>query len=62
MDARHETRYGAEQSRERALLELLMTFSLDINEMKALLYSCREKLSKSGRKTNRKVRYILSQK
>jgi hypothetical protein len=46
------------EAREAALVKLLIAFSFDINEIKALLYSCREKLTKGGRTISRKIHYL----
>jgi hypothetical protein len=46
-----------EEAKEAALLKVLIAFSFDIREMKELLYSYREKLTKGGKRTNRKIHY-----
>lgn len=61
--ARERTTYEyetEEQAKEAALIKLLIAFSFDIKEIKELLYSCREKLTKGGRVTSRKIHYLDS--
>lgn len=55
---RHYDYEAEKEAREAALVKLLIAFSFDINEIKALLYSCREKLTKRGRVTSRKIHYL----
>ncbi len=54
-----QTYYKTErEAMDASFLRLGMALSFDISEMKELLYSYREKLTRGGKMANKKIHYI----